>query len=216
MKSMTKVNTAIICAAGKGSRLGHSFPKACVEVGGKSLIQWQLEALEGIRNVAVVLGYRKEFVIDEILTHRNNITLVINKDWETTNTAYSLSLGCELFDETVLTIDGDTIFSKEDVDKMLGHSMAIGVTIPMSDEGVFVDINRNNEAIGFTRERNTGLEWSGMSVMPAKVYHGRPNSYVYQIIEKHLPVYAQQIDLVEIDTPNDLLRARAWAKRFDK
>jgi len=213
---MAKINTAIICAAGKGTRLGHSFPKACVEVGGKSLIQWQLEALEDIRNVAVVLGYRKEFVIDEILTHRNNITLVINKYWETTNTAYSLSLGCELFDETVLTIDGDTIFTKEDVDKMLGHSMAIGVTVPMSDDGVFVDVNRNNEAVGFTRERNTGFEWSGMSVMPATIYHSRANSYVYQIIENHLPVYAQKIDLVEIDTPNDLLRAREWAKKIER
>lgn len=211
---MAKINTAIICAAGKGSRLGHSFPKACVEVGGKSIIQWQLEALENIRNVAVVLGYRKDFVLNEILTHRNNVTVVINHNWETTNTAYSLSLGCELFDETVLTIDGDTLFTKEDVNKMIGHSMAIGVTIPMSDEGVFVDVNKSNEAIGFTRERNTGLEWSGMSVMPAETYHGRPNCYVYQIIEKHLPVYAQQIDLLEVDTPNDLLRAREWAKTF--
>ena len=168
IESMPKVKTAIICAAGKGSRLGHSFPKACVEVGGKSIIHWQLEALEEIRNVVVVLGYRKNFVIDEILTHRNNITLVINKDWENTNTAYSLSLGCELFDETVLTIDGDTLFTREDVDKMIGRSMAIGVTIPMSDEGVFVDVNDKNEAIGFTRKRNTGLEWSGMSVMPSK------------------------------------------------
>lgn len=213
---MAKINTAIICSAGKGTRLGHSFPKACVEVGGKSLIQWQLEALENIRNVTVVLGYRKDFVLDEILTHRNNVTVVVNNDWEITNTAYSLSLGCELFDETVLTIDGDTLFLKEDVNKMIGHKMAIGVTIPMSDEGVFVHVNKNNEAVGFTRNHNTGLEWSGMSVMPAKIYHGRPNCYVYQIIEKHLPVYAQQIDLVEVDTPNDLLRARHWAKKLQQ
>lgn len=211
---MTTVKTAIICSAGRGSRLGHTMPKACVEVGGKSLIQWQLEAIEDMRQVAVVVGYRKNYVIDEILTHRNNVTLVINDDWEKTNTAYSLSMGCELFDGTVLTIDGDTLFTKDDVKKMVNHKMAIGVTTPMSDEGVFVDINEKNEVLGFTRERNTGLEWSGMSVMPATIYRGRQNCFVYQIIEKNLPVYAQHIDLIEVDTPNDLQRAREWIKKL--
>lgn len=59
----------------------------------------------------------------------------------------------------------------------------------------------------FTRERNTGLEWAGMSVMPLKVYHERQNCFVYQIIEKNSPVFAQNINLVEVDTPNDLQRA---------
>ncbi len=214
VNKMQNVNTAIICSAGRGSRLGHTIPKACVEVGGKSLIQWQLEALEDIRNVVVVVGYRKNYVIDEILTHRNSVTLVINNDWEKTNTAYSLSMGCELFDGPVLTIDGDTLFTKDDVKKMVHHEKAIGVTVPMSDEGVFVEVNGKNEVLGFTRKRNTGLEWSGMSVMPSQIYYGRQNCFVYQIIEKNLPVYAQQIDLIEIDTPNDLQRAREWVKRF--
>lgn len=211
---MSPVRTAIICSAGRGSRLGHTIPKACVEVGGKSLIQWQLEALEDIRNVVVVVGYRKNYVIDEILTHRNNVTLVINKDWEKTNTAYSLSMGCELFDGSVLTIDGDTLFTKDDVTKMIRHERAVGVTHPMSDEGVFVDINENRDVLCFTREQNTGFEWSGMSVMPAEFYLGRQNCFVYQIIEKNLPVYAQQIDLIEVDTPDDLQRARNWITKF--
>lgn len=211
---MQNINTAIICSAGRGSRLGHTIPKACVEVGGKSLIQWQLEALEGIRNVVVVVGYRKNYVIDEILTHRNNVTLVLNEEWENTNTAYSLSMGCELFDGPVLTIDGDTLFTKNDVNKMIERTMAIGVTHPMSDQGVFVEVNENNIVSGFTRERNTGLEWSGMSVMPSEVYRGRMNCFVYQIIENNLPVFAQQIDLIEVDTPSDLERAREWVKKF--
>jgi len=74
---MPSIKSAIICSAGRGSRLGHMIPKACVDVGGKSLIQWQLEALKDIRNVAVVVGYRKNYVIDEILTHRNNVTIVM-------------------------------------------------------------------------------------------------------------------------------------------
>ena len=211
---MLSIKTAIICSAGRGSRLGHTIPKACVEVGGKSLMQWQLEALEDIRNVAVVVGYRKNYVIDEILTHRKNVTLVINDNWEKTNTAYSLSLACELFDEHVLTIDGDTLFTKNEVKKMIQHNMAVGVTAPMSEESVFVEINEKNEVLRFTRDRNTGHEWSGMSMMPSNIFHGRPNCFVYQIIERYLPVFAQHINLIEIDTQNDLQRARECVKKF--
>lgn len=209
---MQKINTAIICSAGRGSRLGHTIPKACVEVGGKSLIQWQLEALEDFKHVVFVVGYRKNFVIDEILTHRNNVTIVINHKWETTNPAYSLSMACELFDETVLTIDGDTLFKKRDVNKMIQHEKAIGVSNPMSDEGVFVEADENNIVKGFTRKKNTGLEWTGMSVMPSTIYRGKQNCYVYEIIEKISQVYVQHIDLIEVDTPRDLERAREWAK----
>ena len=211
---MGDVNTAIVCSAGRGSRLGHTIPKACIDVGGKSLVQWQLEALEEIRNVAYVVGYRRNYVIDEILTHRYNVTLVVNDDWEKTNTSYSLSMACELFDGSVLTIDGDTLFSKDDVRKMVQHKMAIGVTTSISEKGVFVEIGENHEVLGFTRERNTGHEWSGMSVMPSEVYHGRKNCFVYQIIERNLPVFAQQIDLTEIDTPRDLEKAREWVRRL--
>lgn len=213
---MVEVNTAIICSAGRGSRLGHTIPKSCVEVGGKSLIQWQLEALEDFRHLVVVVGYRRNYVIDEILIHRNNVTIVVNHDWEVTNTAYSLSMACELLNETVLTIDGDTIFTKDDVKKIIQYEKAIGVTTPMSDEGVFVTINEKNIVQSFTRETNTGLEWSGMSVMPSKVFHGRPNCFVYEIIEKISPVYAQHINLIEIDTPKDLERAREWVKKRDE
>jgi len=207
---MGNINTAIICAAGKGSRLGHNIPKSLVEVGGKTVINWQLEALEEIRNVVVVVGYKKEYVINEILQHRDNVTIVVNKDWEMTNTAYSLSLACELVDGIVLTIDGDTIFDKDQVVKMIQHKKVIGVTKPMSDQAVFVIVNKDNKVIEFTREINTGYEWTGMSVMPSEIYRGRNNCFVYQIIEKNFPVHAQYIDLVEIDTQEDLDRANEW------
>lgn len=213
---MIKTDTAIIASAGRGSRLGHNIPKACTEVGGKTLLQWQLEALEDFRHIVVVVGYRRNYVIDELLTHRNSVTLVVNEDWEKTNTAYSLSMACDLFDaeKRVLTIDGDTIFTKEDVKNMLQHDRAIGVTTPNSEQGVFAAIDASHCVSAFTREHNTGYEWSGMALMPAGIYHSHPNSFVYEVIEKYLPIYAQQINLIEIDTPDDLLNAREWILKY--
>ena len=209
---MTGTDTAIIASAGRGSRLGHNIPKACVEVGGKTLLQWQLEALEDMRHIVLVVGYRRNYVIDELLAHRKRATLVINDDWEKTNTAYSLALACDLFDKDkrVLTLDGDTLFRKEDVQKMLQHDTAIGVATPNSEQGVFAEIDTSHCVTSFTRERNTGYEWSGMALIPAGFFHSYPNCFVYQVIEKHLPIHAQQINLIEIDTPRDLINAREW------
>jgi choline kinase len=214
---MIMADTAIIASAGRGSRLGHSIPKACTEVGGKTLIQWQLEALKDIRHIVVVVGYRRNYVIDELLTHCNRVTLVVNENWENTNTAYSLSMACDLFDadKRVLTIDGDTIFTKEDVNNMLKHELAIGVTEPNSELGVFVELDTFNCVTAFTRKRNTGYEWSGMALLQAGFFHSHPNCFVYEVIENYLPIHAQKINLIEIDTPDDLFNAREWIMKYN-
>ncbi|MEJ5220904.1 MAG: sugar phosphate nucleotidyltransferase, partial [Tepidiforma sp.] len=54
---------AVILAAGDGGRLGHltrERPKPLVEVAGRPIIAYTLDALAaaGIRDVAVILGYR--------------------------------------------------------------------------------------------------------------------------------------------------------------
>jgi 2-C-methyl-D-erythritol 4-phosphate cytidylyltransferase len=48
---------ALLVAAGSGSRLGASVPKAFVEVAGRPLLEWSLEALRaaGIANIVIAL-----------------------------------------------------------------------------------------------------------------------------------------------------------------
>ena len=58
---------AIILAAGRGSRmreLTNERPKCLVELKGKSLLDWQLEALReaGIKKIAIVTGYKREML----------------------------------------------------------------------------------------------------------------------------------------------------------
>ena len=58
---------AIILAAGRGSRmkkLTDELPKCLVELRGKTLLDWQLEALRaaGITEIAIVTGYKREML----------------------------------------------------------------------------------------------------------------------------------------------------------
>jgi L-glutamine-phosphate cytidylyltransferase len=69
---------AIILAAGRGSRMEHltdERPKCLVNFRGKPLIEWQLEAIRsaGIKEIAIVTGYRNELLASYNLVEFHNL-----------------------------------------------------------------------------------------------------------------------------------------------
>ena len=79
---------AIILAAGRGSRMRNidENPKCLVLLRGKSLLDWQLEALRGagIKQISIVTGYKRELLLDKGLKEFNN------NRWMLTNMVRSL------------------------------------------------------------------------------------------------------------------------------
>ena len=69
---MSKI-AVIILAAGKGTRMNSDLPKVCFELAGKSLIQRVLNtSIEmGADLIAIVVGYKKEMVIESIKKQDN-------------------------------------------------------------------------------------------------------------------------------------------------
>ena len=81
---------AIILAAGRGSRMGKATdrqPKCLTVLAGKSLLQWQLDALRqaGIKKVAVVRGYQSQLLKD------SGYVVFDNPRWAETNMVMSLT-----------------------------------------------------------------------------------------------------------------------------
>jgi len=86
---------AIVLAAGRGSRmkdLTNERPKCLAELCGKTLLDWQLEALRaaGIAEIAIVTGYKRELLANRGLMEFHNArwaetnmvsSLVCAKDW---------------------------------------------------------------------------------------------------------------------------------------
>ena len=81
---------AIILAAGRGSRmkkLTDEGPKCLVKLRGKTLLDWQLEALKnaGISQIAIVTGYKRQLLANRGLEE------FYNDRWAETNMVSSLA-----------------------------------------------------------------------------------------------------------------------------
>lgn len=83
-----KVDNAIIMAAGLSSRfapISYEKPKGLLKVRGEILIERQIEQLHeaGIKNITVVVGYKKEFFF--YLEDKYGVEIVINPEYATRN-----------------------------------------------------------------------------------------------------------------------------------
>ena len=92
--AFTPPTEAVILAAGRGSRLQSetdAVPKCLTEVGGRTLLEHQLELLygAGIERICVVAGYQAQAVQDAV---GDAAEVIYNDLWASTNSLYSLSL----------------------------------------------------------------------------------------------------------------------------
>lgn len=119
---------AIILAAGRGSRMKHltdERPKCLVELRGKALLDWQLEALRaaGITEIAIVTGYKRELLADRGLTEFHNAR------WAETNMVSSLACAQEwLQAEPCIVSYSDIFYSPMAVQSLMTCAASLAVT----------------------------------------------------------------------------------------
>jgi choline kinase len=109
---MPRPTTAIILAAGSGSRLLpytlHS-PKCLMPIAGHPILRYQLAALRhcGIHDIVVVAGYLADRVRDYV---EPSVTIVENPDYASTNSSYSLWLARAHMRRGFLHLNSDLLF----------------------------------------------------------------------------------------------------------
>jgi len=99
-------------AAGTGSRLGLGLPKCLVEVGGRTLLDHQLDAIEqaGADRVTMVLGYEHQLVADAA---EGRAEVVLNERYAETNSLYSFWLARDAVEGDLLVLNSDVLFAPE-------------------------------------------------------------------------------------------------------
>ena len=136
---------AIILSAGQGSRLGHltdDRPKCLIEFAGRSLLDWQLDALaaNGIDEVVVVTGFRDD-QIEAVLAARSGgpkVRTFFNPFFKVADNLGSLYLVRGELTGECLVWNGDTLVSDALMARVVGNAGQDGA----GRDGICVTIDR--------------------------------------------------------------------------
>lgn len=198
----------IICCAGMGTRLGIGTTKALVDICGKPLIIRLLEQLDEYKDIRIVVGFDAERVIQTVRKYRDDIMFVFNYDYETTGAAHSLKKALLGANEIIIAIDGDTLFDKADFQRLLNYNgECIAVSKNATMEPIVATSDGNN--VVKLSKGNGDLQWSGVSKLLKNRFNG-DGEYVYNILNKQLPINSLEIRLKEINTQDDYENAISW------
>jgi choline kinase len=142
----------IILAAGKGSRLNGTIgdkPKCLLRVGGKTLVERQIEALRnaGIDDIVVVVGCQSEHV-KRVCGKR--ITYIDNTRFAQTNSLYSLWMARPLLYDGFVVMNCDVLFHRQMLADLVTsrHDDALLIAYqendsePMGDEEMKIKLRR--------------------------------------------------------------------------
>jgi choline kinase len=120
----------VIIAAGRGSRLQSEtddIPKTLVEVMGRPMLEWILEALEAAglsrRDIVFICGYRAEV----IKARYPEFTYVTNHDWQNNNILHSLLMARSYLKDGFVATYGDIVYEGAVVKKLVASEADIAL-----------------------------------------------------------------------------------------
>ena len=125
---MSKVKTALVIAAGLGSRLaeGSSVPKPLREVAGIPLLRRVILSLArgGMETVYVVVGYEKEKIISYLKSQKWPVFVktIENEDWKKSNGISVLKAKGDIQDNFILVMS-DHVFAIENLKALAGQPL---------------------------------------------------------------------------------------------
>ena len=120
---------AIILSAGQGSRLlplTEDRPKCLVEVGGRTLLDWQIGALAsvGFEDAVVVVGFRADAVDRHLEANsdpRIHVRTVYNPFYKVAENVGSCWLARHEFDRDFVLLNGDVVFEPAIAARLAEH-----------------------------------------------------------------------------------------------
>jgi choline kinase len=191
----------------------------------------------GITRITIVDGFAGDMVRAALDAEfpPGWFTFIRNSDYETTNNAYSLWLARQHEEEPIFLVDGDVVFDPEVVARLLddrrSNRLAVRSSGELGEEDVKVTLGRDGRISDIGKhvspDRAAG-ESVGLAafsapfvrgmfeVLERRIVHERGRDEWYEsafleLIERGESVYPVDLgDLraIEVDTPDDLERAR--------
>ncbi|MEK9135001.1 MAG: bifunctional sugar-1-phosphate nucleotidylyltransferase/acetyltransferase [Patescibacteria group bacterium] len=120
---------AVILAAGESTRtypLTLTRPKSLLRIAGKTIIEHNLEQLDGIADeVFLVVGYKEEMMKKYLGNKFRNIKINYLQQDQRLGTAHALGIAEKEIEGGFILMAGDDLYSKQDIIKCLKHKNCV-------------------------------------------------------------------------------------------
>ncbi len=227
------INTAVILAAGLGSRLGNHTtlkPKGFMHVDDFTLIDRSINLLinSGIERILIGTGYLSE-VYEEYAQQYPQIQCVKSDLYETTSSMYTLYNIRDNISDDFLLLESDLLYEQRALNEILEDNhddIVLGSGKTTSGDEVYIQTDNNSNLVNMSKDASElvtiDTELVGISkvsikryLMMCNLFEAEPNKkidYEYIMVQSSRlePFYVKNVtDLVwcEIDDDNHLQRA---------
>jgi len=147
---------AVILAAGWGTRmrpLTYTRPKPLLKIAGKSLLEHNLDQLEGlVEEVILVVGYKSELIRKELGEEYRGIKIKYVTQKEQLGTGDATETALPFLNNKFLVLNGDDLYQKKDLKKCLKKNPSILVK-EVEDPSGFGQIIHKNGKIKDLKEK---------------------------------------------------------------
>jgi UDP-N-acetylglucosamine diphosphorylase/glucosamine-1-phosphate N-acetyltransferase len=120
---------AIMMVAGKSTRcypLTLTRPKPLLKVAGKTILEHNIAALEGlVDEVILIVGYKAEMIKEQLGTRLGKLRIRYVEQKEQKGTAHAALQAESLIKDRLIIMNGDDLFSREDIQSCLANRYAI-------------------------------------------------------------------------------------------
>lgn len=120
---------AVILAAGKGIRflpLSASRPKPLFSIFGKTILEYNLDELNGlVDEVIIIVGYKKEMIMEKIGKKYGEMKIIYIEDKKIEGTGSSAKLASSHLKDKFLLLNGDDFYAKADIKKAIDKCPSI-------------------------------------------------------------------------------------------
>ncbi|WP_075981205.1 2-aminoethylphosphonate aminotransferase [Bacillus massilinigeriensis] len=223
------IKTAVIVAAGMGSRMGNRTadrPKGFLELEHKPIIEHSIQKLLeiGIEKILIGTGYKKE-MYHALMKKYPEITCVNNPLYESTGSMYTLFVCKEHVKEDFLLLESDLIYEKNALKSLVddqNQDVILASPFTHSGDEVFIESDSSGHLVNMSKNKeelnSIYAELLGISKISYRTFL-EMCSYAEKVLENHSNIdYEKAIVGVSKDIKINILKLQevAWCEVDDE
>jgi 2-aminoethylphosphonate-pyruvate transaminase len=227
-KGRKLITTAVILAAGRGTRLGEEFktkPKGLLEVGGQSLISRSLGLLESVGIDRIILGTGHcAHHYDTIGMDRPTVECHLNAEYATSGSMQTLAGLRDLLDEDFLLLESDLIYERFALISLLERTecdVILASAWTGSSDEVYIETNAEGLLVDMSKDaaslRSLDAELVGISKLSIGTYSSMCDAVASKCLDE--PFLDYEYGLVEASSAASIYVHReehlAWGEIDD-